>query len=1070
MNVENVFKKTYIINNSYSRQQIKKFSTFSSPFRNKKEKQKYNFSSTNIINKNTNKNIQNLKNINIKEENYPYLMTELKTNRNNINYFIRTLNPKKNQNKKLLKNIILNEGKSIFSNDVLPNQKIKKSSIFFLSKKNIKDKNMDEIPNYNFYKTHYRINNSKLHLNSINSLIHLYNNNNKNNKSNEPHINYKKNNTYFTSIIGQTSDSYYINTERNRTLYLKNENNNKDNNNIKDNIKRFRLNIEKKDSPELNKVTYIDEHIKKILSKENESKKNKLKLVLNNKIKNKEILFSKPFKFINEVIKYPNKSINEQDNNKNNIVKNNIKLEGEINKGKRINYVNFKEEMDTLVHRVKLMSNHKEFENYVMTLTNEELYYILNNYDIYPLLKKLKLDLKPSNSFEQKSKKLLVMNHKNEDNSEKNIISKKPILDNNNSNENKKDQKTIFPKIIYKNKTFYKKNAIIKDKNIKINKSNIYNKKKGEEKKSEVKHETSLKEDLSFLGNSNSNKLNWDLISDEDKKRGEEFWRKFLRYILTNKIDNNEIISKEDKKIDCNNLSSFRLNFGFLNYEEIKNYKSARTTTNQFLKEHNDRKNKYSLDLYSYMNKNNSENGIKKKKLKKKKKGKFNSIFGKNNSFRNKIYFNKIKSNYSYKNSFNKNISKNSKYLKKNNIKTKLLNNINEIKEKSSETDDEEEEVEESGSKRRKKIIIKKSNNNLNLNLNSLEHKKDVYFFINEHHTQKKKNTNLPPKINFFEKYRRIRRESIKMSKKNKKLEEETLRTIKMYLMQQYKLSDANYSSINLDFEKVEINSENIEKNNEVKITSKKKDVIVDLFGIKVKVKNTSDPLKEYMLKRHIEEKELAYQIEFKNKLLILIKKLEEEKNLRTKRKKSKNKKREKGKETNNDDDINAKFKNILKIEEMKDDMDNDSDEESPLKRKRFFKKKNYKSRKEIEMRKVELLLEIKHDLNYKIMKGDIYASDYDIYEKLIEKLKKLIGLYSNDEYLDILEECFNDFQKEVHIIEQRKKNEQRINDFLKNLKDQFYVERSKKNFEEKKMINVVNYDSINHINILNNI
>ena len=622
MNVENVFKKTYIINNSYSRQQIKKFSTFSSPFRNKKEKQKYNFSSTNIINKNTNKNIQNLKNINIKEENYPYLMTELKTNRNNINYFIRTLNPKKNQNKKLLKNIILNEGKSIFSNDVLPNQKIKKSSIFFLSKKNIKDKNMDEIPNYNFYKTHYRINNSKLHLNSINSLIHLYNNNNKNNKSNEPHINYKKNNTYFTSIIGQTSDSYYINTDRNRTLYLKNENNNKDNNNIKDNIKRFRLNIEKKDSPELNKVTYIDEHIKKILSKENESKKNKLKLVLNNKIKNKEILFSKPFKFINEVIKYPNKSINEQDNNKNNIVKNNIKLEGEINKGKRINYVNFKEEMDTLVHRVKLMSNHKEFENYVMTLTNEELYYILNNYDIYPLLKKLKLDLKPSNSFEQKSKKLLVMNHKNEDNSEKNIISKKPILDNNNSNENKKDQKTIFPKIIYKNKTFYKKNAIIKDKNIKINKSNIYNKKKGEEKKSEVKHETSLKEDLSFLGNSNSNKLNWDLISDEDKKRGEEFWRKFLRYILTNKLDNNEIISKEDKKIDCNNLSSFRLNFGFLNYEEIKNYKSARTTTNQFLKEHNDRKNKYSLDLYSYMNKNNSENGIKKKKIKKKEKRK----------------------------------------------------------------------------------------------------------------------------------------------------------------------------------------------------------------------------------------------------------------------------------------------------------------------------------------------------------------------------------------------------------------------------------------------------------------
>ena len=46
-----------------------------------------------------------------------------------------------------------------------------------------------------------------------------------------------------------------------------------------------------------------------------------------------------------------------------------------------------------------------------------------------------------------------------------------------------------------------------------------------------------IKEDLKFLGN--SNKLDWNLISEEDKLKGKEIWKK-----LTNK--------KKDIGINCN--------------------------------------------------------------------------------------------------------------------------------------------------------------------------------------------------------------------------------------------------------------------------------------------------------------------------------------------------------------------------------------------------------------------------------------------------------------------------------------------------------------------------------------
>ena len=57
-----------------------------------------------------------------------------------------------------------------------------------------------------------------------------------------------------------------------------------------------------------------------------------------------------------------------------------------------------------------------------------------------------------------------------------------------------------------------------------------------------------------------------------------------------------------------------------------------------------------------------------------------------------------------------------------------------------------------------------------------------------------------------------------------------------------------------------------------------------------------------------------------------------------------------------------------------------------------------------------------------------------------------------------------------MELYEQRKKDEKRINGFINDLNDQIDFKSMKKRMIEEKFCNVVNYDSVNHMNILNNI
>ena len=1074
MNIKNVFKKTFFINDSYSRQKIMESLTTSPRYI--KEIRKYSLGITPKKNSNNN----------------PYLITDFKLNQNELNLISSS---KRSHNKDLLKNMYFNEDNSVILNSHLINKKNKKSAIAILSKKNKFNKiNLNEVCESNIDKINFKGKNQKIEMRTITS-FHI---------SNDSQINFKKNNTNYSSNATQSYNSCNSNMQRNRNLYLRSE----DNINRKENIKKFELNLKDYKSDNfngLNKITFIEQHINKLLSKEN-NPNDKLKLLLNktqekNKDKDKDILAYNHKTFNNFYDRFNTiEVIKEQSNKK---VRNNSLLEKEKEKEKNkekinlhfhhVNYIDFKSQLDDLVHKIKFIDNYKEFENFVKTLTNEELYYILSNKDknILPMFMKnkkklnLKLDFKQSFSFKEKTKNLVSIEQKKGELNQvnhKNNIPKRSII--NYIAEKKNNyKKKLFPKLMYSNKNIFNTPKINKIDNKNIILPNNKFKDKDKEKISEIKNETSLKEDLSFLGN--SNKLNWNLISDEDKERGIIFWRKFLRYVMYNKIDedtDNSIKNRNKKKANFTSTDTdFNNQLKNKDKDKAHRYMSAILKSYQFLKEHNRRKKLYSLDFYNSFN-TNSQTNIRKKNINSEMKKSFKQNI--NDEFKDKfsLYDNKIeKKNYfnqknnktfkykfNIKNSFIKNNSNKNKN-SKNKIKSSIFKTPNNKFSKNNYT------INQNFSDKK----FKKSNLRMhNLQDNSSEDKKQVNFIVEETPSKKMQvdSSIVPTKKSLNKEYKKFLRKSSKKLKRINLLEIESLEEVRQYLMNYYKISEDVYSSIDLNNNKAVPTSE--ESKNEKEVTQKKvkePTKIIDLFGVNVIVKNSNKVLEEYLLKRHLDQIDLMRQIQFKNKLLILIKNLEEEKKERMKRREEIRNRYKMATEENNLE-INEEFLNDRRWNKKrkKKDKTNDSDSDEGgfdlFKRKKYFVNRKFKSRKDVEMRKLELLYSIKNDLNYKIMKGYINISDYDIYDKLKERLARLINIYSMQDYIDRIEECFSEFQEEMILVEQRRRNEQRINAFVKDLNHQIDVKSIEKNIQEKKLCNVINYDTVNHINILNNI
>ena len=1012
--------------NSFLKQKINE-SYFSTPKKNLKYNQnkKYNLTAIDFENNNFNK------------DNKKYLLTEFKTNRNN-------------KKQKLLKK----------------NNTLLDSHFLFDKKNNI---NNDRNNQNNLFRTNY----SKLFLNTNNSFInssYSYKSNNHSNKI------LKRNNTNYSSKATQSSFSYLNKTEYKNKF------------NKKEIIKNFDLNFENNktyNDINLNKVKYIDIHLNKILSKENEIKRKKIEYLLNRKYNN---IFK--YNFFDSHLNYKPRYLY------NNEEKHNLNDEKKKNSYNNCNvkYVNFKYNLDNLVHKIKVIENNKEFEELVMSLTDEELNYLSNyfNKNILPLLvskkenKIIDKDVKKYNELKEVvnngiEKKYLNDNYSNLNASKNSILNDLKQLKNN---------KKIFPKIIFNknkniqklSKNIYNKNTKIINENsniIKIENNDIINENKNinendfhekkdinenaineykninensnnknniqiniidnineEEKdiykfesidkKEQIKNDLKLKVDLSFLGN--SNKLNWDLISDKDKKKGILLWNKIIHSKNISKKIKRKI--KKTKSLKLMNT----LNYPILNEKTTKYYlsKSHILETNKFIKENNDRKRKYSLELNSidtkgkhllddYEDEEEDEDLFEEYQLNKNILNTYNKK--NNNKYRNK-----------------------KEYIKRNNHKkkkNKFINNNEKYEDEHLEEFEDDDSIQYYLNQPNKK--------------NKLLYQKNK---INHYHKGVQKNLY----FNNYNSIRNINNEKNQINiQTNNKSSKKSLINLTEFLLEKYKLSEGKYSSIDKNIKKelndeenknkkiIQYNNKNIKiKEIREKEIKEKEDKIVtiNICGLNIQVKNIKNALKNYMNNRKITITELYDQIELKNKLSKLIKKLEKEKKERRMRKYKK-------KITSF---LNKEKENILMRE--KNEESNDRIIDINRKKKKTFIKKDFVKRKML------LYLKFKNDIEYKIKKGEIEmnTSDIDIFSKLKNNLDKLMNSY-NENDIDMLEDFINE---EMDLIEQRKIDEKRINGFINNLNEQINLKSMTKKMISEKFCNVVNYNSVNHMNILN--
>ena len=125
---------------------------------------------------------------------------------------------------------------------------------------------------------------------------------------------------------------------------------------------------------------------------------------------------------------------------------------------------------------------------------------------------------------------------------------------------------------------------------------------------------------------------------------------------------------------------------------------------------------------------------------------------------------------------------------------------------------------------------------------------------------------------------------------------------------------------------------------------------------------------------------------------------------------------------------------------------------------------------KEIKKKKTKLLYQFKYDIKYKIFTGEMNAGDMDSFEEFKKKINNLKNNQEDDveKYVAKIQNYFQGFKEEMADIEKNKLNENRINQYLKKFKEEYSIKNLYKDIQEKKLIKVVNYSQINHINTLN--
>ena len=176
----------------------------------------------------------------------------------------------------------------------------------------------------------------------------------------------------------------------------------------------------------------------------------------------------------------------------------------------------------------------------------------------------------------------------------------------------------------------------------------------------------------------------------------------------------------------------------------------------------------------------------------------------------------------------------------------------------------------------------------------------------------------------------------------------------------------------------------------------------------------------------------------------------------------------------------NRKYTSLFHLDNQNLDSEDKINEEEDKEEKNKKRKKvgrthfigiNLNSWKDIERKKMEILYKIKHDIKYKIMRGEINLSEMDNFNNFQLKINDLKKQYENFNivsYVKQLEEFFSSFEEEISKNERKKYDEDRINNFLRRLKDDFNDNDRYRKIYEEKLCKVIDFNEINKINTLN--
>ena len=544
-----------------------------------------------------------------------------------------------------------------------------------------------------------------------------------------------------------------------------------------------------------------------------------------------------------------------------------------------------------------------------------------------------------------------------------------------------------------------------------------------------------LIEDLKFLGN--TNKLNWNLISEDDKKRGVETWKKIIN--LKKDVGINCQLNKEDFQINMKKIPKIKTpkesikHIVFMSEEKKSNdhprktiilklrkrYEPIKLNNSSFIKANSTFKIGTKIN---FNNSNKSNNN----------KDKFNKILS--DKIKPILSEKNIKSRYSY-------IKTNYKII--NNLKKNEIKNNNEIK---SENIKQQKNIEDLILDRDSNLDIISEEGKSNKN-NSMNKDDGSYHEINEED----------------EEYKTDNKEILNELKLN--LKSNALLNNKNFvenIIQNYTIKEKLISEDNKE-EPVENSSEKIkseEDNKEQKEEEKKDDI--ENNENNNKIKEEKEKKEEEQIEKNqndkdeddLEERKRRYE---KSKKLYLAEKYNRELLLK-KLKKEKIKPRQKK----------------LSLYELVKELSNSKNSKdishlNNVKKRKYFI--NIKSVQDINKRKMEILLRLKHDLEYKLITGIIKSVEKLNFKEFVKKINSTtidsLDEQSLNEYLDKLEEYFSSFENDIINIEKMKRNEERINAFKQKLIDNMnYNEQIREN-KSRIVGNAIDFNSINHINEL---